>query len=120
MCTVINNRLLDIQDGNNTSFSYTRFCFAFVQPGKVEPFVQASSWLAGALHLKGKPVYLPAKRFAARIGLLFSALILAFHIACISIAIPLSIVLAFFAALESFIGFCAGCYVYNLFKRVVN
>lgn len=88
--------------------------------GKWSPLFRLASWVTGILKLKGKPVYMPAKRFAARIGLVFSVLITTFHLAGGSTATVLSIVLAFFAALESLAGFCAGCYLYNFLKRFAN
>lgn len=63
-----------------------------------------------------KPVYYPPKRFAARIGLVFSLCILGFHVLGWN-AFLLSSVLMFFAFLESVFGFCAGCYVYGFFVR---
>lgn len=76
--------------------------------------------VAGAVlqlfHWQGKPVYLPPKRFAARIGLLFSVSIFLLHTFHLP-AWPVGVVLAFFAALESLFGFCAGCYVYDFLQR---
>jgi hypothetical protein len=79
------------------------------------------SLLAGVVvstfKVKNKPTDRAPKRFAAGTGLVFSLLILAatlLHLALISLA--LTVVLAFFAALESFVGFCAGCYVYSFLK----
>jgi hypothetical protein len=63
-----------------------------------------------------KVVYYPPKRFAARIGLLFSFLILLFHMCNWNTGV-LTSTLAFFAFLESFFGFCAGCYVYSFLVR---
>jgi hypothetical protein len=36
------------------------------------------------------------------------------------VAVVLSGILAFFAALEPLAGFCAGCYVYDLLRRISN
>lgn len=79
----------------------------------------AAAAVARLLRWQGKPVYLPPKRFAARIGLLFSAAILLLHIYQLP-AWQVSAVLAFFAALEAFAGFCAGCYVYNFLQRFTH
>ncbi len=84
--------------------------------GKYSPFAIVSDWLVKTLKLPLKPVYLPPKRFAARIGLLFSVAILVLHLLGISIII-LTSVLTFFAALESFFSICAGCYVYSFLQR---
>lgn len=75
--------------------------------------------VARLLRWQGKLVYLPPKRFAARIGLLFSTAILLLHIYKLPVW-QVSAVLAFFAALEALIGFCAGCYIYNLLQRFTH
>jgi hypothetical protein len=80
--------------------------------GKYSPFACLSDAVVGALKLGAKPIFYPPKRFAARIGLLFSVSILILQVLQID---PLLVggVLAFFAALESLAGICAGCYVYD-------
>ena len=80
--------------------------------GKYSPFAFVSEWLVKTLKLPIKPVYLPPKRFAARIGLLFSVTIVVLQLLGVD-TILVSGVLAFFAALESFLSICAGCYVYS-------
>ena len=75
--------------------------------------------LATALKLQVKPVYMPPKRFAARVGFVFCISITVLHYADEEIAATLvSAVLAIFAALESLANFCAGCYVYNAWARL--
>jgi hypothetical protein len=74
---------------------------------------------AKALKLPVKPVYMPPKRFAARVGFVFCAGVTILHYADEEIAATLlGAVLALFAALESLAGFCAGCYVYNAWARL--
>ena len=85
--------------------------------GKYSPLAFFSELLVKTLKLPVIPVYLPPKRFAARIGLLFSAAILILHLLIPEAVLPVAVVLAFFAALESLFGFCAGCYVYNFLQR---
>jgi hypothetical protein len=80
------------------------------------PLALFSGWLVKTLKLPVKPVFYPPKRFAARIGLLFSIAIVVLHLLSIN-TIIVGAVLAFFAALESFVGFCAGCYVYDFLQR---
>lgn len=75
-----------------------------------------SDQIINVFKLPLKVVYYPPKRFAVRIGLLFSFLILLFHF-CNWNTILLTSTLAFFAFLESFFGFCAGCYVYGFVVR---
>ena len=84
--------------------------------GKFSPFAVMSDWLVKSLKLPIKSVYLPPKLFAARIGLMFSVTILSLQLAGISTIIVGS-VLAFFAALESFLSICAGCYVYSFLQQ---
>jgi len=85
--------------------------------GRYSLFANISDWLVITFKLPVKPVYLPPKRFAARVGLLFSLSILALQLAGISTLI-VSSVLVFFAALESFLSICAGCYVYSFLIQV--
>ncbi|MEO6038797.1 MAG: DUF4395 domain-containing protein [Saprospiraceae bacterium] len=80
--------------------------------GRFSPFARLSDVLVEAFHLGVKPIFYPPKRFAARIGLLFSAAILVLHFLGIT-ALIFAGVLGLFAALESLAGICAGCYVYN-------
>jgi hypothetical protein len=84
--------------------------------GRFSPLGLLSDTIIRTFRLPLKPVFLPPKRFAARIGLGFSVAILATHIAGWNTMI-LSGVLALFAFLESFLGFCAGCYVYSFVQR---
>ena len=83
--------------------------------GAYSPFGIISDWIIRSFKLPAKPVYLPPKRFAARIGLLFSISILILHVLSVSgVAIAaVAGVLTFCAALESFFSICAGCYVYS-------
>jgi hypothetical protein len=85
--------------------------------GKYSPLAYISDLLVKTLKLPIIPVYLPPKRFAARIGLLFSVVILILHLFKPEAVLPVAVVLAFFAALESLLGFCAGCYVYTFLQR---
>jgi hypothetical protein len=76
-----------------------------------------AGWLFQRFKAKNKPTDRAPKRFAAGTGLVFSILIVAaalLHLALISLV--LTLVLIFFAALESLAGFCAGCYVYSFLK----
>lgn len=85
--------------------------------GHLSPLGFLADKLVNALHLPLKPIYLPPKRFAARIGFLFSVTIFVLHITGISTLIVTS-VLAFFAFLESFLSICAGCYVYDFLIKL--
>lgn len=61
----------------------------------------------------------PPKRFAQAVGLIFSVTALVLHfVAGLSVAAGVVLaVLIVFAALESFLGFCAGCFVFNYMIR---
>jgi hypothetical protein len=85
--------------------------------GAYSPLAWISGRLAAAFKLPAKPVYMPPKRFAARVGFLFCLAIVVAHYADLSTLI-LSAIIALFAALESLAGFCAGCYVYNAYARL--
>lgn len=84
--------------------------------GKFSPLAFICEQLIKVFNLPIKAVYLPPKRFAARIGLLFSVTILILHLFKVS-DYPVSGTLALFAALESLLNFCAGCYVFNFLSR---
>ncbi len=66
-----------------------------------------------------RPVPGPPKRFAQSIGLVFSITALALYFAVGSIAAAKGVlgVLVLFAALESGLGFCAGCFVFGYLMR---
>jgi hypothetical protein len=81
------------------------------------PLAFLAGRIAAALKLPVKPVYMPPKRFAARVGFLFCLAIVVAHYTDLS-TIILSAIIALFAALESLAGFCAGCYVYNAYARL--
>lgn len=70
------------------------------------------------LKLGNKTTAGPPKRFAQSIGFLFSltSLILLVSGQVLAFQIVLGILL-FFAALESFVGFCAGCFVFGYLMR---
>ncbi len=98
--------LLLIIDFGLRSFNLVKFSLLGIIAG----------WLVTGLKLPVKPVFLPPKRFAARIGLGFSLAIFVVHVAGFNTFI-LTGVLICFAALESFAGFCAGCYVFDFIQR---
>ena len=73
------------------------------------------------LNIKNKPTDRAPKRFAAGVGLLFTVgILILYFFQLTTLVIIVAAVLAFFAFLESFIGFCAGCYVYNALKKTSN
>lgn len=71
------------------------------------------------LKIKNKPVDRAPKRFAAGVGMVFSlAIIITGYVHQQTIVYALSGVLVFFAFLESFLGICAGCYIYSAGKLI--
>ena len=75
--------------------------------------------LVPRLNFKEKLVPGPPKRFAQGIGLIFSLFTaITFLINLNSISIILISTLILFAALEAFIGFCAGCKVFKLLMNI--
>jgi hypothetical protein len=86
---------------------------------RYSPLGFLSGQTAKTLKLPAKPVYMPPKRFAARIGFVFCLGVTILHYTDEEVAATiLGAVLAIFAALESLVGFCAGCYVYNAWARL--
>jgi hypothetical protein len=94
-------------------------------------FIRANNWgkysLLGILSdaiikqvgIKNKPTDRAPKRFAAGVGLVFTVFILAATLLqLITLALVLTYVIVLFAFLESFVGFCAGCYVYTILKKI--
>ena len=73
------------------------------------------------LKVKNKPTDRAPKRFAAGVGLVFTIGILILALLHLSTATLIATaMLLFFAFLESIVGFCAGCYVYNILKKLSN
>jgi hypothetical protein len=71
------------------------------------------------LSLKEKLVAGPPKRFAQGIGVLISAFALIFFVLSVKeISIILMGILIIFSFLESFLGFCAGCKIFNILIRL--
>ena len=66
-----------------------------------------------------RPVPGPPKRFAQSVGLVFSATALALYFTVDSAVAAKSVLgtLALFATLESVVGFCTGCFVFNHLMR---
>ncbi len=80
-----------------------------------------SDQLVTIFSIKQKPTDRAPKRFAAKIGFLFSAAILVlFFVDLKNTALIVAIVLATFALLESAFGFCAGCHVYSFYSKFLK
>ena len=103
-------------------FLFSDFILRAFNLGKYSTLGIISGFVIETLTISFKPVDRAPKRFAAIVGVIFSAAILALSV--YNQPFPakiLAIILSIFAALEAFVGFCAGCYVYTLglkiFKR---
>ena len=85
---------------------------------KLSPMGQLATRILAPL-LGNKPVPGPPKRFAQLVGLVFSsaAIIAHFILGAETFANVILFVLVIFTALESIIGFCAGCFVFNYLMR---
>ncbi len=89
--------------------------------GKYSLLAILSDAVINLFKIKNKPVDRAPKRFAAGVGLVFTIgiLILTLLKQDTGVLIVTSVLLLF-AFLESFVGFCAGCYVYSGLLRIGN
>jgi hypothetical protein len=87
--------------------------------GKFSPLNLVSGMAVKQFKIANKPIDQAPKRFAAGIGFALSATVVLFlllqHYTAVLV---LTIVFASFAFLESFLGFCAGCYVYTFLQQI--
>jgi len=89
--------------------------------GKYSLLAILSDAVIKQLKIKNKPTDRAPKRFAAGVGLMFTIGILILTLLHLDTATLLvTLVLLLFAFLESFVGFCAGCYVYSMLQKVGN
>lgn len=96
------------------------FILRFNNLGKFSILAISAKFVIKQLHIQEKLIDRSPKRFAALVGVLFSvAIFISLLISNSLISSILVIVLLIFASLESFIGFCAGCFVYtNFFYKI--
>jgi len=89
--------------------------------GKYSLLAILSDVIINLFKIKNKPVDRAPKRFAAGVGLVFATGILILTLLKLDTAVLImTAVLLLFAFLESIVGFCAGCYVYNGLLRIGN
>ncbi|MFN8253255.1 MAG: DUF4395 domain-containing protein [Ferruginibacter sp.] len=87
--------------------------------GKYSPLNLASRFFVHQLSLPVKPIDQAPKRFAAKIGLIFTAAITILQLLQYKTAAGAAAsVLIFFALLESAFGFCAGCHAYTFYRKL--
>lgn len=97
----------------------------FVMRGWVDRRYSPLAWLAGrvvtALGFEPRYGYAPPKRFAARIGSVVTAAMVAFHLAGMeAAALVATLLILVCCSLESVFGFCVGCWMYSYVGRVVR
>ena len=89
---------------------------------RISPIARTSTALVSGFNINETMIDAGPKRFAARLGLVFSLVISVLLFtgsatglgACSTTACGLTAMLALFAGLEAFLGFCVGCRVYSL------
>jgi len=87
--------------------------------GKYSPLNLLSGWLVRLLKIANRPIDQAPKRFAAGMGFVLACGLFTADIYALSAtAFVLALTLALFSFLESALGFCAGCHVYSLIKRL--
>lgn len=93
---------------------------AFIKP-KYSPLANLARGIVSGLKLPKKMVDNAPKIFAARIGVLFStvsAVLFAVNLRWAGIVVLSILILC--AALESFFGFCLGCWMYSLLPKKIG
>ncbi len=93
---------------------------AFIKP-KYSPLATLARGIVSGLNLPRKMVDHAPKVFAARVGVAFTVISTLLFAADLRIGglVVLSVLLLC-AALESFFGFCVGCWMYSLFPKKVG
>jgi hypothetical protein len=87
--------------------------------GKFSPLNILSGFVVKQFKIPNKPIDQAPKRFAAGVGFVLSVLVTILLLAQFpKTVLILTIVFASFAFLESFLSFCAGCYVYTILLRL--
>jgi hypothetical protein len=78
------------------------------------PFALSAFYIARLAGIKPKPIYAPPKKFAALVGFVFSLTITALLLLNQNFAASaVTVVLLICAVLESVLGICVGCLVYD-------
>lgn len=87
--------------------------------GRYSPFNLLSGWIIKWLSIGNKPIDQAPKLFAAQLGFAFASLLLiSAALSQLSIGYVITATLLLFSFLESALGFCAGCHVYTLIRRI--
>ena len=103
------------------AFLVIDFSLRAANQGKFSVLGRASGLVVSLLGIGSKPTVRAPKRFAAIVGLLFTAAITVLHLFEVAFApYILADVLAIFAFLEAMFAFCAGCHVYTFIRRLLS
>jgi hypothetical protein len=103
------------------AFLLADFALRSFNLGKYSVLGFLSDAIIKQLKIKNKPVDRAPKRFAAMVGLAFTvAILIAVLLNQTIVAVSLATVLSFFALLEAFFAFCAGCHVYSIGKTLAD
>lgn len=87
--------------------------------GKYSPLNLLSGNVVKQFKIPNKPIDQAPKRFAAGIGFILSiAVVLLVIVQFLKTVFVLTIIFGAFAFLESFLSFCAGCYMYMFLQRL--
>lgn len=87
--------------------------------GRYSLFNALSGWIVRKLSINNKPIDQAPKIFAAQLGfILVSLLFISDVFSLLQVGYVIAAVLVLFSFLESALGFCAGCHVYSLIKRI--
>ena len=83
--------------------------------GKYSVLGNIAKFAVQRFHINGKPVDEAPKRFAAKLGFVFTIIILSLSVTGFAIAATVATyLLILFAILESVFSFCVGCKVYTI------
>jgi hypothetical protein len=101
------------------AFLVIDFLLRSVKLNRFSPLFISAGWLISLFHIGTVPTDQAPKRFAARMGLTFTSVILVLHfLAFGSTVILLGLALCVFAFLESVLGICVGCHIYSYWRKL--
>ena len=87
--------------------------------GRYSPFNVLSGWIVKKFSIGNKPIDQAPKLFAAQLGFALSGLLLTSAVFSLAGAgYVIAAILVLFSFLESALGFCAGCHVYTLIRKI--
>jgi hypothetical protein len=87
--------------------------------GRYSPFNVISGWIVRTLSVGNRPIDQAPKLFAARLGFIMALLlVITAMFSLLPTGYIIDAILALFSFLESALGFCAGCHVYTLMRKI--